>query len=124
MSYDPSLATDLDRMRFRLGDTSNDPATELLSDETYEAELTRLVDWRLAAASIATSLSNSAGMALTSFSASGDISVGWGDRRAHLLKVAADLRAEYAAEQWTTGSGDVVMTMPFLTGTDTETEWG
>lgn len=123
MSYDPSLATDLDWMRYRLGDTSNDPATEWLPDETYEAELAIHSDRRLAAASIAIALSNSPNMALTSFSASGDMSVSWGDRRKHLLEVAKLLRDEVAAEEWATGGGDVVMEMPFLTGLGTAGEW-
>lgn len=123
MSFDPALPTDVDWMRDRLGDTSNDPATEWKPDETYDAYLALHVDWRLAAAALAISLSNSPTMALTSFSASGDMSVSWGDRRAHLLKVAADLRAEVSAEEWANGSGDVEMEMPFLTGVTSENEW-
>jgi hypothetical protein len=39
MAYDPSHPTDKDKARFALGDTSNIPATELLSDTTINAEL-------------------------------------------------------------------------------------
>ena len=39
MAYDDTLATDLDWARWQLGDTSNDAATELLTDDHIEAVL-------------------------------------------------------------------------------------
>lgn len=39
MSYSDTLETDLDRARALLGDTSNDPTTELLTDDHIDAVL-------------------------------------------------------------------------------------
>lgn len=40
MSYDNTLATDRDKVRFYIGDTSNDASTEKLSDNEIDAMLT------------------------------------------------------------------------------------
>lgn len=94
-TFDPALATDLDRMRDALGDV--DTEAPLAPDATY---LTRLADvdddWRLAAAAMARSFASRAAAKPQSLSGEGVGAIAWGDRASRWLKIAAHLEAEAA----------------------------
>jgi hypothetical protein len=99
-TFDPNLATDLDRMRYAVGDTN--VAAPFDDDVTYIAMLAAYTDWRLAAAAIARGLASRAINRPNSFTAVGDVSLSWGDRATAWLKIAANLEAQVAAEATTT----------------------
>ena len=102
MSYDPSLPTTLDRIRLIVGDTSDDLATELFPDETYTATIAEYgASWKIAAAVMAEAVAVRIEQDPTSFTAQGDMSVGWSDRTRSLRDTAARLRREAAAEDAT-----------------------
>ena len=94
-TFDPTLPTDLDRMRDALGDVDTDAA--LAPDATY---LTRLADadddWRLAAAAMARSFASRAAAKPESLSGDGVGSITWGDRAKRWLAIAGHLEAEAA----------------------------
>lgn len=93
MVYDPSLSTDRDWMRNRLGDT--DDAAPIVPDATYDAYLAAADDnWRLAAAALARSLASTAINRPNSLNGANIGSISWGDRAAQWLKIAAELEAE------------------------------
>lgn len=119
MTYTATLPTSRDEARLRLGDTSNDVATEYLPDSTYDAVIVALGDWRLAAASLARSLAARAINDPTSFTAVGDMAVSWADRARSWLAIATALDAEAAADTSTVGTV-TTFTMPFLSGGEYE----
>lgn len=104
MTYDPLLSTTRDRIRFIVGDTSNDEATELFPDDTYEAEIARYTNWKLAAASMAEAAAVKIEQDPNSVNVPGEVAVSWQDRTRSLRATAIRLRSEAAAED-ATGSG-------------------
>lgn len=102
MSYDPTLPTTLDRIRLIVGDTSDDQATELFPDETYEAEIANYANWKRAAAAMAAAAAVKIEQDPTSIAFPGDMSVSWNVRTVSLRQKAAQLRAEADDEDSTT----------------------
>lgn len=111
-TFDPSLPTDLDRMRDALGDI--DVNAPMFPDVTYEAKSVEMGGaWRLAAASMARSLASQANAKMQSFAAGGDLSVTWGDRARRWLDIAAALEAaHHAAHPPVDVDGGVYVAMP------------
>lgn len=95
-TYDPQLLTPRDQMRNRVADTGPD---FLIPDVTYDAQLGIHGDWRLATAAIALQLAGMYERDPSSFSLAGLFSVGFGNPGTALRKLAAELRAEVAAER-------------------------
>lgn len=94
-TFDPALLTPIDWMRDALGDVNID--APYAPDATYEARLTDADgNWRLAAAAMARSFASRAINDPTSFSAPGDLSVGWTNRANEWLRIAAALEADAA----------------------------
>jgi hypothetical protein len=89
-----------------IGDT--DTSNEYFPDDTYDAEIeTADTSWKLAAASMAESLAVVLEQRVTSFAATGDLSLGWSDRTRSLRALAVRLRQE-AADDAITASGSLV----------------
>lgn len=105
MTYDPLLPTTRDRIRLIVGDTSDDEATELFPDETYDAEIARYTNWKLAAASMAEAAAVKIEQDPTSVNFSGEIAVSWQSRTSALRAAALRLRTEAAAEDAASGNG-------------------
>lgn len=98
MAFDPTLPTTLDRIRLIVGDTSNDPETEIFPDTVYTATIAEHDNWKLAAAAMAEAVAVKIEQDPTSVSFPQDLSVGWTDRTRSLRATATRLRAEAAAE--------------------------
>lgn len=96
MSYDPSHPTDKDRARYALGDTSNDAATELLTDDTIEAELADK-GYAGGVAFLAGGLATRFAQQPSSVTDAGT-SVTWGERVSAWQKLAAGQQAQAAQE--------------------------
>lgn len=110
MSFDPTLATTLDQIRLITGDTSDDEATEWFPDDTYQAEIDRYTNWKLAAASMAEAVAVKIEQNPTSVNVQGEVAVSWQDRTRSLRATAARLRTEAAAEDATAnGIASVVL---------------
>lgn len=92
MPYDDTLPTDLDYARFLLGDTSNDAATELLSDAHIEAVLSRFTV-NLAVGFMATGLAARFAQQPGSVSLPSGLSVSWAERVKYWKDLAAQMRA-------------------------------
>jgi hypothetical protein len=92
VSYDETLPTDRDTARALLGDTSNDAATELLTDAHIDAALVLYPPLAQGVAFLADELSARFAQEPTSVSASGK-SVSWGTRIQQWQALAARLRA-------------------------------
>ena len=107
MTYDPEQKTPINAIRRKAGDTSNDPATELMTDADYLFALDefgvsnapgtslKTAAFYRAAADIFLSLAARIDQLITSASSQSDGSVGWSPNRARTLTGWA---AEYAAE--------------------------
>lgn len=95
-TYDPTLATDLDRMRDALGDVNVE--APFAPDETYLARLNEAGSWRIAAAAMARSFAARAINDPSSFTAVGDMSVSWNDRASAWLRIASALESEAARD--------------------------
>lgn len=108
-SYDPTLVTDLDRMRHAVGDIV---APGIDPDETYSAQALAMGgSWRRAAAAIARSFAARGIGRPTSLSDDGT-SISWAaDRAGAWLKLAASLEAEADAIE-ATSDGALHVTMP------------
>lgn len=115
MSYDPQLPTTLDRIRMIVGDTSSDVDTELFPDETYNATIAEHTNWKLAAAAMADAVAVKIEQDPTSFTAVGDMSVGWSDRTRSLRATASRLRDEAGAED--APVNNTVVSVPLTRGT-------
>lgn len=96
-TYNPEQTSDLDRMRYALGDI--DVTAPFDPDVAYLAKLALHVDWRLAAAAIARSLAARAISAPESFTAVGDMSISWSSRADKWLRIAGALEQAVAAER-------------------------
>lgn len=105
-TFDPALTSDLDRMRDILGDVDVD--NPLSPDVTYLARLQQAGgSWKLAAASMARSFASRAINKMSSFSATGDMSISWNNRANDWLKLAQALEAEEAASQSPVGENHI-----------------
>lgn len=98
MSYDSALLTDRDRIRLITGDTTGDPVQEFFPDRTYDATLAMYSTWKLAAAAMAEAVAVKIEQDPSSFTAVGDVAVGWSDRTRSLRAQAVRLRQEAMSE--------------------------
>lgn len=104
MSYDPSLTTQRDRLRFQLGDI--DPDAELLPDETYDAVLAQYAnDERQSTITLATSLINRYAQMPNKVVTAGGSDVTWTNRVAGWQELIKRLRAETERDQAVAASG-------------------
>lgn len=92
MSYDDSLSTNTDKARALLGDTSNDPATELVTDDHIDAALL-LYSFNGGVAFLASELASRFAQKPGSVGLPGGLSVSWADRVKTWLALAAQMRA-------------------------------
>lgn len=88
MSYDGTALDGLNRARYVLGDTSNDAATELLTDDFIEAVLA-LYSFNASIVFMAQGLAARYAQLPTSVSANGK-SVSWGERVKYWLLLVAN----------------------------------
>ena len=103
VTYNPTLATPLDRLRYLLGDVDTDAA--LLPDATYTAVLGLYAnDERLSAIQLATGLITRYAQEATSVSLGG-ISASYANRIKGWQDLIARLRAELASEATLANSG-------------------
>lgn len=117
MTFNPALPTVRDQIRSDVGDTSNDPATEMMVDATYDAYLGLYPEnWKRAAARIAIAILTRLDQDVKSYSAPGDLSVTFRDHG--MLRALADRwNSEADAETAELGYGRVVtVTSDYLTG--------
>ncbi len=124
MSFDPTLPTIRDSIRFALADTSGDPATEIVVDQTYDALLATFVDWRQAAVAIGGAMLAALQNDVKSYTATGDFSVTYRDPSRIEAQIAA-WQVEIVAGIANEGLGKVVtITGDYLTGHEAEVrEW-
>jgi hypothetical protein len=92
VSYDDSLSADLDKARALLGDTTNDAATELVTDDHIDAALA-LYAFAGGVAFLASELAARFAQKPGSVSLPGGLSVSWADRVKTWLALAAQMRA-------------------------------
>lgn len=92
MSYSDTLATDLDKVRFHIGDTSNVAATELLTNGEIAYLLSVETNVYRAAAMAAESIASKMLIRAESVSV-GDTSISYGDQAAKYQTLAKTLRA-------------------------------
>ncbi len=124
MSFDPTLPTTRDSIRFALADTSGDPATEIVLDQTYDALLATFVDWRQAAVAIGGATLAALQSDVKSFALPGDLSVTFRDPSRIEMQIAA-WQGEIVAGIADASLGKVVtITSDYLTGHEAEArEW-
>lgn len=91
MSYDDTLPSDMDRARALLGDTTNDPATELLTDDHIDAVLS-LYAFNPAVAFMAEGLAARFAQKVSSVSLPGGLSASWSERVKYWLGLAEQMR--------------------------------
>ena len=91
MSYDDTLPTDLDKIRALLGDTSNDAATELLTDDHIEAMLS-LYSFNAATATMAMSLAARFAQEPDRVTLPSGLSVSWSERVKYWLSLASQMQ--------------------------------
>jgi len=126
VTFASGLTTTRDRIRLIVGDTSNDVATEIFPDATYDAVIAQYDGWKYAAADMADAVAVQLDRKVSAFTATGDMSVQYSDQaktlRAKAIALRKEADTEAAAE---TGSyGKVVtITSAFLTGGDDGWEW-
>jgi len=92
MSFDDSLPDDLNRARYLLGDTTNDPATELLTDDAVDAALT-LFGYSGGVAFMAEGLAARFAQDPTSVSLPSGLAVSWSERVKYWLGLAERMRS-------------------------------
>lgn len=124
MSFNPTLPTTRDRIRFALADTSGDPATEIVADQTYDALLAAFPDWRQAAVAIGGATLAALQNDVKSYTAPGDLSVTFRDPSRIEAQIAA-WQGEIVAGIADANLGKVVtITSDYLTGYEAEVwEW-
>lgn len=127
MSYDPIELTATDRIRGRVLDTSNDPATEYLPDVTYAAVIDRHESEARAGAEIAGRIAALIAAKPIAVSLDAVGSTRWSDKRAEYVKsVQADYLAEADAEDAADYYGSVVTVTAdvMIDGAGDAWEWG
>lgn len=92
MSYSDTLETNLDKVRALLGDTSNNPATELLTDDHIDAVLA-LYSFNPAVAFMAEGLAARFAQKVSSVGLPGGLSASWSERVKYWKGLAAQMRA-------------------------------
>jgi hypothetical protein len=92
MTFSASSTTDRNTARFLLGDTSNDVATELLTDAQIDAVIT-LHGYNGGVAFLATGLASRFAQKPTDVSLPGGLRVAWAKRIDRWVELAADMRA-------------------------------
>ena len=131
MSYNPSEPTVRDQIRGLAGDTTE---PEWLSDATYDAVIARwgvpAVDWSSspkflrAAAELLRRVAVALEQDITSFTATGDMSVSWGDRTRSLRALATQLDSQADDLDQDAGIvGRIRFKSDFLTGRGGRGEW-
>lgn len=101
MPYDPDLLTSLDKARALLGDTSNDPATELLTDDHIEAVLALYAtSFDSAVAFLADELVVTYAQQPDSVTLPSGLSVRWSERVKAWQALAARLRVNVTAASY------------------------
>lgn len=121
MTYDSLLPTTRDRIRLIVGDTSGDEATELFPDETYDAEIARYTNWKLAAASMAEAAAVKIEQDPSSVNVPGEVAVSWQGRTSALRAAALRLRTEAASEDAASGKG--ITSVQLTRGYDADAEY-
>lgn len=96
-TFDPTLTTTRDRLRFQLGDT--DISAPLLEDVTYDAALALYPDWRSAGVDLATALASRFAQEPDSIAISGEITLSWRARVQNWTRLAALWAAELGTSQ-------------------------
>lgn len=118
MTYNPAEIEPIDIIRGRLLDTSDDPATEYLTDDIYFAILARHTDWRLAGAEIAGRIYRMIAARPVQLGSDGD-AIRWSEARATSIKEEQQRFLDEAAIAASGANvGVVTFTTPFLTGVD------
>jgi len=99
MSYDPTLPTLRDYIRKATTDTSNDAATELVPDATYDAVIAMYgadsafsYQGLRATADMSVQVAEILDQNIVNFGATNDMTIGWGDRAKTLRANATWLR--------------------------------
>lgn len=92
MAYDDTLPTDLDKARALLGDTTNDSATELLTDDHIDAVL-GLYTFNSAVAFMAEGLAARFAQKVSSVGLPGGLSASWSERVKYWKGLAEQMRA-------------------------------
>lgn len=92
MSFSDTLETQLDQARFLLGDTTNDPSTELLTDDHIDAVLA-LYAFNPAVAFMAEGLAARFAQKVSSVGLPGGLSASWAERVKNWKDIAAQMRA-------------------------------
>lgn len=92
MSYDDTLPTDRDKARALLGDTTNDPATELLTDAHMDSALL-LYGFNGGVAFMATGLASRFSQSPTSTSLPSGLSASWSERVAQWRALAKQMQS-------------------------------
>lgn len=122
MTYDPTLASERDRIRLALGDTSNDADTEILPDVTYDALLDAYDDWLEAAVVIGeATLTALERDEVKSYTQQGDFAVTFRDPH-RIRQQIADWRAALAEAAAEAAYGGV-LTITADVMTDGAEEW-
>jgi hypothetical protein len=103
MSYDDTLPSDLDKVRHILGDTSNDSATELLTDDHIEAMLASY-SYNIAVAHMAPGLAGRFAQEPDRVTLPSGLSVAWSERVKYWLGLAAQMLAGGVAGVYTSFS--------------------
>jgi len=104
MSYDPSLTTNKDRVRWLIGDTSNVTATELSKDEEIQWAITQEANIYMAAASVAMAIYRNARAGGVQELKVGETRIRY-DRSMEMLSLANDLRTRGSAYKVPTSGG-------------------
>lgn len=92
MTYSASSTTDRNTARFLLGDTSNDVATELLTDAQIDAMLT-LYGYNPGVAFLAEGLAARFAQQVSSVSLPGGLSAAWSERVRYWKGLAEQMRS-------------------------------
>jgi hypothetical protein len=92
MTYSASSTTDRNTARFLLGDTSNDVATELLTDAQIDAVIT-LHGYNGGVAYLAEGLAARFAQKVSSVSLPGGLSAAWSERVKYWTRLAEQMRA-------------------------------
>ena len=133
MSYDPTESTPRDVIRGLAGDTA-DPFW--IADETYDAVISKwgvpVSEWSSspkflrAGAEMLRRVAVALEQEVTSFGATGDMNVGWGDRTRSLRELASQLESQAAdleQDQVSAWGGRIRFKSRFQTGVEGGSEW-
>lgn len=116
MTYDPSLPTTRDKIRFHATDI--DETNELMPDATYDTVIASYTSWKRAAADLIDAAADLIARKVTSLTSVGDASLSWSRNTAGLKAKAARFRQEADDEDDSADDYPSVVTISqeFLTG--------